>query len=306
MAYQNRYLTASDGHQIKVYDWQSPSDTPAKAVIQVLHGLGEHAARYDRFANACMANNLAVVAHDHRGHGKHEDFGHFGDVDGWNNVIADVLQVRQHIAQQHAGLPVMLFGHSMGSYIAQSFVMRHGGNNAALILSATTLAPRPELWIGHAIAVLASSLSGRRRTSEMLNKMGVGKFNNGFQPSRTEFDWLSRDEDEVDRYIADPLCGGKYSNQLWSDLTGGILEVITSEAMASVRTNLPLLIMGGEQDPAGGQKGLTRLADAYRQTGHEKLTLKIYPGGRHEMLNETNRDEVTTDIIAWVEHILTT
>ncbi len=192
------------------------------AVIQILHGLGDHAARYERFANACNANNLCAVAHNHRGHGDTEHFGHFADKDGWDKVIADVLQVRQDIAAQYPELPVVLLGHSMGSFIAQSFVMRHGGNNAALILSGSTLSPRTELRISHAAAGIIAALTGKRRVSRLLNQMGLGRMNKKFEPARTGFEWISRDEDEVDRYVADPLCGGEYSNQLWHDLTGGL------------------------------------------------------------------------------------
>ena len=300
MNLQNRAVESADDHIINVYDWCPKGNSSPSAVVQVLHGLGEHAARYERFAKACNDNNLIVVAHDHRGHGAIEGFGHYADADGWSKVIADVLHVRQDIAVQYPKLPVVLFGHSMGSYIAQSFVMRHGGNNVALVLSASTLAPRIELRMGNVAARSAAILFGKRRISNQLNKMGLGKLNNKFKPNRTAFDWLSRDEDEVDRYVCDPLCGGQYSNQLWSDLTGGMLEITSQKAIESVRADLPILILGGERDPVGGQKGLTRLTDAYRQTGHNDLTLKIYPGGRHEMLNETNRDEVTDHIIGWI------
>lgn len=306
MIFQNREFIAYDGHKIRVCDWRPSQGARTKAVVQILHGLGEHAMRYDRFANECVARNLAVVAHDHRGHGKQEGYGHYADSAGWNKVIADVLQVRQDIALQYPKLPVILFGHSMGSYIAQSFVMRHGGNNAALILSATTLAARAELFAGHSLARILSAVSGRRRKSKLLNQLGLGNFNNQFQPSRTDYDWLSRDQAEVDRYINDPLCGGQYSNQLWSDLTGGLLEVASHNAISLVRSDMPVLIFGGEFDPAGGQRGLTRLADGYRRVNHENVELSIYPGGRHEMLNETNGDAVTADVISWIEQVLNT
>ena len=183
-------------------------------MIQVLHGLGEHAGRYERFATACNAERIAVVAHNHRGHGHVEEFGHYADHDGWAKVIADVLQVRQHIADRFPKVPVVLLGHSMGSYIAQSFVMRHGGNNHALILSASTYAPRGQLRAGHLCAQLLTALTGGQRVNSFLNHSGLGKFNERFKPARTKFDWLSRDEAEVDRYIQDPLCGGDFSNKL--------------------------------------------------------------------------------------------
>jgi alpha-beta hydrolase superfamily lysophospholipase len=270
------------------------------AIIQILHGLGEHAPRYARFAQACNSKGLAVVAHNHRGHGASEGLGHFADIDGWEKVIGDVLQVRQDIAIQYPKLPVILLGHSMGSFVAQSFVMRHGGDIAALVLSGSTLAPRFDLRISHLAAKLTSIIGGKRQRSALLNYMGLGKMNKRFEPARTGSDWISRDEEEVDRYVADPFCGGVFSNQLWFDLTGALLKITSKAAIQSVPSELPILILGGASDPVGGIRGLRKLAEAYRATGHDHLTLTIYPGGRHEMLNETNRDEVTADIIHWV------
>jgi alpha-beta hydrolase superfamily lysophospholipase len=301
MSVRQHQLTANDDHRISVYDWRAGDDSMPTAVIQVLHGLGEHALRYASFATACNERGISVVAHNHRGHGSLENFGHFADSNGWNKVIADVLQVRQHVAVQYPKVPVILMGHSMGSYIAQCFVMRHGGNNAALILSASTLRSRAELRKAHMAATVFARLTGKRRVSPFLNKLALGKLNDAFGPARTGYEWLTRDEKEVDKYVADPLCGGHYTNQLWSDLTDCLLEISAAKAFESVRSDMPILITGGSSDPLGGQSGLTRLAEAYRQSGHDDVTLTIYPDGRHEMLNESNRDEVMTDIIEWVE-----
>jgi alpha-beta hydrolase superfamily lysophospholipase len=301
MSVRQQQLTANDDHHISVYDWWADDDSMPAAVIQVLHGLGEHALRYEGFATACNERGIAVVAHNHRGHGSLENFGHFADNDGWDKVIADVLQVRQDIATRYPKVPVILMGHSMGSYIAQCFVMRHGGNNAALILSASTLRSRAELKNGHMAARVFAKLSGKRRVSPLLNNLALGKLNDPFGPARTGYEWITRDETEVDEYVADPLCGGRYSNQLWSDLTGCLLEISTTTAIEAVRADMPILILGGSADPLGGQTGLTRLAETYRQSGHDDVTLTIYPDGRHEMLRETNRDEVMNDIIDWVE-----
>ncbi len=134
--------------------------------------------------------------------------------------------------------------------------------------------------------------------------MSFGQFNKRFAPNRTEFDWLSRDEQEVDEYVADPLCGAPSGSRLWYDLFGGLLEISRESALRKVPTVLPILITGGELDPVGGAKALTRLAAEYEATGHENVTLKLYPGGRHEMVNETNRDEVTADILAWIDTVV--
>ena len=294
-------LLADDGRLIPVYAWRPQPGNKPKAVIQIFHGLGEYAARYERFANACTQLGLAVVAHDHRGHGESAQCaGHYADRDGWNKVIEDASRVNRKIKEDLPGIPLVLLGHSMGSYIAQSFVMRQPDSVTMLILSASTLARRSEVRLGHTVASLLALFGGKKKSSA-LNGMGFDAFNKPFEPARTEFDWLSRDNEEVDRYIADPLCGGLFTNALWRDLTGGLLEITATGAVALVPRDLPILITGGEKDPVGGAKGLTRLADAYRQTGHRNLTLKIYEGGRHEMLNETNRDEVTADIINWIQ-----
>jgi len=295
-------INASDGHSISTFEWCSQGTKP-NFVVQILHGLGEHAGRYSRFATACNENQIAVVAHNHRGHGCFEGFGHYSDHEGWDKVVADVLQVRQHIAERFPRVPVVLLGHSMGSYIAQSFTMRHGGNNLALILSGSTFAPHGRLLAGNIAARLLTTLTGGRTVNNFLNHSGLGKFNDRFEPARTNFDWLSRDEGEVDCYISDPLCGGSYSNRLWVDLTGGMLEISSPSAVAKIRHDLPIYILGGTHDPVGGKAGLTKLADVYRDTGHDDVTLKLYEEGRHEMLNETNRDEVTADVIRWIHNL---
>ena len=295
-------VRAADGRPIPVNTWKA-NGVP-RGVIQVLHGLGEHSGRYARFAKACNEKGYFVVAHDHRGHGESAEIrGHFADAAGWEKVIGDVGEVREWIAGIHPGLPLVLLGHSMGSFIAQCFAIRHPENLAALILSGSNYPRRLELHAGRALAGALGLVDGRS-SSKLLNKIGFGTFNKPFEPARTEFDWLSRDEKEVDRYLADPLCGGVYTNRLWYDLTGGLLEFTSAGAFENLGGRLPVLITGGQNDPVGGQRSMRRLADAWRQSGHD-VTLRSYDGGRHEMLNETNRDEVTANIIDWVTSIVT-
>ena len=296
-------LRADDGHQILIDTWHPEEGVSAKAILQLFHGLGEHTARYERFGQACAAAGIIVVAHSHRGHGEHckaDALGHYADKNGWNKLIADALLVQNDARGNYPDLPLVLMGHSMGSYIAQSFVMRHPQNVSQLILSASTYAPRLRLRLGKLLATFDAWRHGPRHKSKMLNQMSFGDFNKRFAPNRTEFDWLSRDEIEVDKYVDDPLCGAPSSSQLWHDLTGGMLEITSRRALASVPDSLPILILGGQFDPVGGETGLTLLASAYQKTGHADVTLRIYPDGRHEMLNETNRDVVTGDIIRWI------
>jgi len=296
---ERQVLEANDGHHILVDHWRA--STKLRGVIHILHGLSEHAARYDRFARQCQAQGYAVAAHNHRGHGETcapDGLGHYADRHGWDQLIADSLQVQQDLLQRYPGVPYILFGHSMGSYIAQGFVMRHPAHVAGLILSGSTWPNRSQLRIGRLLATLAVWFKGPRTKSAFLNKMSFGDFNQRFAPNRTEFDWLSRDPLEVDKYVADPLCGEPSSNQLWRDLLGGLLEISTSAALRKI-PDIPLLIAGGEFDPVGGAARLAALSAAYQKSGHTRVTLRVYPASRHEILNETDRDIVTGDVLDW-------
>ena len=306
MTAERQSLQAFDGRRILVDIWR-PSDPVA--LVHVFHGLGEHPARYERFARHCNTLGFAVAAHNHRGHGENyseDELGHYDDSDGWDKVISDAAHVQDSITRQMPDIPLVLLGHSMGSYIAQSFVMRGHGSAAALILSATAFNSPLQLRIGHWLAAFESFRGGKRNKSKLLNKIGFGEFNKPFKPNRTDFDWLSRDENEVDKYVADPLCGSDSSSGLWFDLTGGLLEVSSLQALRKIPADLPILITGGSQDPVGGQKGLTRLASKYEEAGHTGTTLKIYDGGRHEMLNETNRDQFSQDLSDWMAQAVLT
>ncbi len=299
LRHERQVLHAPDGHEIHTHMW-SPVD-PVSRVIQILHGLGEHAARYERFAHAAASRGCAVCVHDHRGHGPHTgEIGHFADDSGWALLVADALLVQDYSRERFAEAPLVLLGHSMGSYVAQSFAMYYGDRLSALILSASTWASRLQLWPALALAHIEAWRLGIRGKSALLDKLGFGAFNKRFAPARTALDWLSRDATEVDKYIADPLCGGPFSCGLWLDLFGGLVDIYSDNALARVPAGLPMLITGGECDPVGGERGMTRLAMHYAQTGHQRISVKIFPDGRHEMLNEANRDEVTANWLDWI------
>jgi len=292
-------LLAADGHEIRLQIWQPAGD--ARGVIQLLHGLGEHIGRYQRFTTAAVGRGLIVCAHDHRGHGEaRAEAGYFADGGGWHKVVEDVRVVNDHIREQFADQPVVLLGHSMGSFIAQTFAMHYGTRLAGLLLSGSTWPRRLELLPAMLVARIEALRHGRHGNSALLDKLGFGAFNKRFQPARTEMDWLSRDATEVDRYVADPLCGGPFSCGLWADFLGGLFALGSDHALKRVPGELPILITGGSADPVGGEDGMARLAMHYLQTLHQRVQLKIYADGRHEMLNETNRDQVTADWLDWI------
>jgi alpha-beta hydrolase superfamily lysophospholipase len=215
--------------------------------------------------------------------------------------VNDAIAVQRFARKTWPDTPIVLFGHSMGSFVAQSVAAREPDAIKALILSASTFSPRMQVLSGRLLARLVMLRFGGRGKSPLLNRLGFGSFNKRCAPTRTDFDWLSRDAAEVDRYIADPHCGMPLSNRLWHDLLGGLLEVTSFRTLRRIPMALPILITGGESDPVGGRRGQRMLAHAYRDTGHIDVTLKLYPEGRHEMLNEMNRDEFTRDLLQWID-----
>ncbi len=301
--YSTHEISAPGDHTIPVYLWAPAAG--ARAVIQVFHGLGEHSARYQRFAKTATAEGYAVCAHDHRGHGSDtRRRGFFAADNGWDLLVDDGHKVTEFLRERYPGKPVVLLGHSMGSYIAQSYAMRHGRDLEALVLSGSTWPARGLLFVGRLLARIMAWHKGFEAYSPLLDKIGFEDFNKRFAPARTELDWLSRDAAEVDAYIADPLCGGPYTVGLWIDLLGGLRDIASNKALQKIPADLPILITGGADDPVGGQRGMQQLAAHYEQTGHRNLETRIYDDGRHEMLNETNRDEFTADLLGWIGNAL--
>ena len=289
---------ARPGHSIPVRIWRP--DAP-KAVVQIVHGLGEHSARYARFAEALGRAGYAAYAHDHRGHGERcpaEDLGYFAPSDGWRKLLDDVDAVASQTRADLPGLPYVFFGHSMGSFLGQTYLAEQGSKMAAAILSGTSGPPPAILPIGKRVIAFERWRLGPRGKSPLVQQLLFGEQNKPFKPARTLFDWLSRDPAEVDKYVADPLCGFPLTNQLAADLVGALADLASPRLAARIPKTLPILVMSGSADPVGAK--LSGLLDVYRAAGLD-VTAKIYKDGRHEMLNETNREEVTRDLIDWLD-----
>ena len=300
------WLTANDHSRLYVNQWLP--DTPPKALIMVSHGMAEHGGRYARLAQALCGAGYGVVALDQRGHGRTADegtLGLFAERDGWNKVVGDLASLNQHIGQQLPGVPIILLGHSMGSYIAQAYLLHHSASLHGAILSGSNFQPVALYRAARLIARAERLRQGLRGRSALIEFLSFGSFNKAFKPNRTAFDWLSRDPDEVDRYRHDPLCGFRCTNQLWIDLLGGLQQISKASNLAQIDPGLPILVIGGECDPVSEGKRLKRLAHALREAGCQNLQLNIYPQARHELLNETNRDEVTADVLTWLDQALT-
>lgn len=305
MKHDTLWLDTRDHARVFVNAWL-PDNDPV-AVIMLSHGMAEHSGRYGRLATALTAEGFAVYALDQRGHGQTaapKDLGHYADQDGWNKVVGDLATLNASITQRHADAPVFLLGHSMGSYVAQAYLMHHSASVQGAVLSGSNFQSVSLYRAAALIVRLERWRQGPTGRSALIEKLSFGSFNNALKPVRTPFDWLSRDEQEVDKYIQDPLCGFRGTNQFWLDLLGGMKQVSKKSNLKQIDKNLPLLIIGGECDPVSQGKRLKDLAHALTGTDHQHVTLRIYPQGRHEMFNETNRDAVTSDLIVWLKQAL--
>ena len=300
------WLTSSDSCTLFVNHWFAQA--PPKGVMMIAHGMAEHSARYERLATVLVEHGYEVYALDLRGHGRTAQQGlkgHFADQEGWAKVVNDLDCLQRHIRIKHPKTPLFLMGHSMGSYIAQAYLLQHSADVQGAILSGSNYQPMALYKVAGLIARFERFRQGPTGLSALLEFLSFGSFNKAFKPARTDFDWLSRDPVEVDRYINDPLCGFRCTNQLWIDLLGGLQQISEPRNLALIDKTLPMWVIGGACDPVSDGKRLNDLASALRQNGNTSVQLKIYPGARHELLNETHRAEVTSDLLQWLESALT-
>lgn len=318
MREETTYLTASDDTPLFVRTWLPREPARPRAVVHLVHGMAEHSARYARFAQALTDAGYAVVADDHRGHGRTigaaSPQGHTHDEDGWTAVLADLDVVRDHIDATFPGVPVILLGHSWGSLLVRGWVARHGQEVApgatryplaGLVIMGTASDPGLIGTVGLALAKVQARVRGASRPSALLNRLSFATSTKGIEPLRTESDWLSRDAAEVDAYIADPWCGFTCSAGFFRDLTTAAIVVNRDDAFGAVPADLPVLVVSGEADPVGAWgEGVRKVAARLDRAGVRDLTVQLYPGARHELLNETNRDEVTADLLAWISQRL--
>jgi alpha-beta hydrolase superfamily lysophospholipase len=296
-------LEMPDGVSLFTYRWLP--NAPSKAVVQIVHGLAEHAGRYARLAEALSNQGYAVYANDLRGHGHTAktaaDLGFFAGHDGWDKCVGDLWRLNRQIAARHPGLPIVLFGHSMGSFLAQQLISEHGEAFVGAVLSASNGNPPVLAAIARWVARFERLRLGSRGRSALMHALLFATFNRPFRPARTSFDWLSRDPAEVDKYIADPLCGFGSTAQLYTDLLVALAEIATPARQARIPKRLPIYIFNGSRDPVG--TNINQLLKAYQAAGLKNVSYRAYLDGRHESLNEINRDEVTRDLITWLDSV---
>ncbi len=299
-------LQSPTGAAVNLY--MRKADTKPRGIIQINHGLAEHAARYARFADALAARGYHVYAHDHRGHGyttaPDAPLGVFSFKDGREKVLGDIAAIHDVIRRTHQSLPLIIFGHSMGGIITLNYVLSHSSNLAGAAVWNANFSAGNIGRVGQAILAFERFRLGSDVPSRILPRLTFQAWGKKVPNHRTLFDWLSRDPAEVDKYIADPLCGWDASVSLWQDLFGFVFNGADDKSFVNVDRDLPFLLVGGEKDPAtDGGKAVSDLAGRMTAMQFTNLNSKIYAETRHETLNEINRDQVTLDLIDWADRV---
>lgn len=294
------------------FNWQAENP---KLWVHIMHGMAEHSERYKSLAKFLNQHDISITADDHRGHGvtgsKANSLYHFADKNGWNKLIDDQRQLITHLAKQQSA-PLIILGHSMGSYMALDFCQKfsyllnkQGATQLrGLVLSGSGYsAPTLSRFAG-LIALIERLRLGKDKPSPVLEHLSIGHFNRQFKPVRTEKDWISSDPDMVDKYINDPWCGGAISTQSWLDFLRGLVNIFSQRQLRSLPKNLPIYLFSGALDPVGNAGSAVKaLKDKLLKLNIEQVDMQLYPNGRHEMLNEVNRKTVYNDLLDWLNQI---
>ncbi len=303
--YSEFYFPSShEGTAIHVNRWLPEKEV--KAVVQIAHGVAEYGFRYERFALFLAQNGYAVFANDHLGHGKslieNAPPCYFGEEKGWLHVVDDVERLRERASDEFKNKPYFIFGHSMGSFILRSHLIRYPGRLFGAIICGTGFPSSLLINSGRLISNISIRSLGKKGFSKMVDNMVFGSYNKKFMPNRTKFDWLSLNEDNVNSYINDPMCKADVTLGLLSDMLEG-LRLVTDKGMISLMDkNQPVLLISGGQDPVGDMgRGVQKTFEQFKACGMKDVSLKLYPNLRHEILNEREYMQVQSDILAFLE-----
>ena len=296
---------SSDGiHTIQGQEWL-PVGQP-KAVVQIVHGVAEHIGRYDRTARFLCDHGYLVCGADHLGHGRtaQQDgsLGYFAPRDGWKLVTDDVRRLRLLQGEKYPGIPYFMLGHSMGSFLTRTYLCRFPGEISGAVLSGTGQEPAIATALGGLIARCIRRSKGDHYISPLIHSLSLGSYNRKFKPNRTSSDWISRDEAAVDAYLSDPLCSFQPSVGMFIDMLDGLRYIASPKSLKRMDPDTPVYFFSGEQDPVGGMgKQVKKVYGWFYAHGVKDLSLKLYPGGRHEMFNELNRQQVLDDLLQWLD-----
>jgi len=305
----NTYKTIGN-ESIFYYKWQHNTKIPLKGIVQISHGVGEHAGRYQRIASLLQEQGYEVYANDHRVHGKTASsrklMGFYEGDNYFDDAVEDMYQLTLLIKKENPTKKIILFGHSMGSLLSRKYAIKYGDDLQALILSGTADYMKGLGAIGFISGKIISTFNGRTKSNRLLKSVFFSEFNKKFKPNRTNVDWISSDTNEVDIFEADPYRIEDFSLSIFLDILKGSKEINKQTTFNATPKKLPIFIFSGDKDPVGEMgKGVKKVAKQYKKAGISDLTLKLYKDGRHEMLNEVNKEEVQQDILNWLNEKLT-
>ena len=303
-SFQDFYFQSSTG-RTSIHALKCVPDSKPRAVVQIAHGIAEHIDRYRPFMEFLADNGFVVAGNDHLGHGKSirvpEEQGFFAEKDGWWRVVDDMDKLHDIMSNEYPELPYVLFGHSMGSFLTRTYLIKHPDKYDGVILSGTGHQSPALVLGGNAAASVMAKLNGAMGDGAKLDSLAFGTYLNKIENPRTKFDWLSRDTEQVDKYIADPLCGFVGKIGLYRDMMQGIKFITDKKNIAQMNKEKLVYFMSGDGDPVGDYgKGVERAYKAFCDAGLHDVFMRLYPGGRHEMLNETNKEQVYQDILNWL------
>ena len=299
------FLSTDGKTQLHGMRWE-PEGGSVRAVLQICHGVAEHIARYDAFARYLNDLGIAVVGHDHLGHGLSLPEGgtpvYFGEGNTWNTVVDDIYVLHQRIRLWYPDVPLCIKGHSMGSFLTRTYLIRYPGTVKAAVIMGTGWQPKAVIAGGMAVAKAVGAVVGENGTSDLVTNLAFGAYNKLFAPNRTSCDWLSADEGNVDAYMADPLCGADATVGLFRQMLSGIRFNQKLSNLRQMDPRIPVLFVAGEKDPVGDcGNGVRRTYQEFRRAGVQDCTLKLYPGLRHEILNEkAQQQQIFEDIGQWL------
>lgn len=300
------YPAANGKDTITAQIWYNEDITP-RCVLQIVHGMCEYMGRYTDFAEFMVNKGVIVCGHDIVGHGKSkgtDGYGYFGDKNGDIDLVEDTHTFNQIISRRYPELRIIMLGHSMGSFICRDYITRYGDSLAGIILSGTS-GDNPLLGVARITAGTVKLFYGRKHRSHMLTKLAFGSYNNRYPEKRTAYDWISRDTAIVDKYIADEACAFLFTASAYADMFRLISRISGDSWAKKVPKNKPYYLLSGAMDPVGGfSKGVKQIYHRLKNTGINDVTLSLYEGGHHEMLNELNRKDVYNDLLYWIENII--
>ena len=300
------YFPSKDGNtEIHTIEWKPEGEV--RAVLQICHGMVEYIRRYDEFAQFLCGEGYYVVGNDHLGHGKSiqakSEYGFFNEKYGNACVLGDMHTLRQRTEKKYPGVPYFMLGHSMGSSLLRQYIQMYGnGLNGAVLMGTVADHKKAALLFGKRLCRVMAAFRGWHYRSKMVDNLVLGAYNKKFKPARTRADWITSDNENLDMYVADPLCSFMSTVNAYYNVFSGMIGIQRKESVYMIPKGLPVLFVSGADDPVGEfGKGVRKIYEKYRAAGIRDVTLRLYTGDRHEILNETDRDQVYKDLLGWFE-----